>query len=50
MSLFVFTGNGKRVLKRATNRKKKKENKILDNIKIITTFAVPTNREPLNGC
>jgi hypothetical protein len=38
----TVSGNGK--------TKRKKRNKILDNIKMITTFAVPTNREPLNGC
>ena len=30
--------------------KKKKKNKKLDNVNKVTTFAVPTNREPLNGC
>jgi hypothetical protein len=30
--------------------KKKKAKKKLDNVKKILTFAVPTNRELINGC
>jgi hypothetical protein len=45
----VFTGNGKRV-PLTRNKKEKKFNKKLDNIKKLLTFAVPTNRESPNGC
>jgi hypothetical protein len=46
----VFTGNGKQIPLKGENKKKKKKNKKLDNVNKVTTFAVPTNREPLNGC
>jgi hypothetical protein len=46
----VFTVRGKRIPRNGENKKKKKKNKKLDNVNKVTTFAVPTNREPLNGC
>ena len=39
---FCILGNQK--------NKKKKAKKKLDNVKKILTFAVPTNRELINGC